>query len=153
MDEMENDSMKEETLNESFLKMQKLAGIITETQYNQKKKLIENQLNENTKHTELKPLEDILLQNGYKFAGDDIGFSGKATYEKEANKINTYEISLFKDYLDKYPVRILYFVGEDYTFSNGKKMNRGEADISYNSIDDAKQDIEGISKINTAKQI
>jgi hypothetical protein len=37
MDEMENDSMKEEALNESFLKMQKLAGIITETQYNQKK--------------------------------------------------------------------------------------------------------------------
>jgi hypothetical protein len=46
MDEMENDSMKEEALNESFLKMQKLAGVITETQYNQKKKLIENQLNE-----------------------------------------------------------------------------------------------------------
>jgi len=37
MDEMENDGMKEEALNESFLKMQKLAGIITETQYNQKK--------------------------------------------------------------------------------------------------------------------
>jgi len=36
MDEMENDSMKEEALNESFLKMQKLAGVITETQYNQK---------------------------------------------------------------------------------------------------------------------
>jgi len=32
-------------------------------------------------------------------------------------------------------------------------MNRGEADIRYNSIDDAKQDIEGISKINTTKQI
>jgi hypothetical protein len=37
MDEMENDSMKEEALNESFLKMQKIAGLITETQYNQKK--------------------------------------------------------------------------------------------------------------------
>jgi hypothetical protein len=142
-------------MNKEFLKMQKLAGIITEGQY--REKLNENKLNENTKHTELKPLEDILLQNGYKFAGDDIGFSNKATYEKEANKINTYEISLFKDYLDKYPVRILYFVDEDYTFSNGKKINRGEivnvADIRYNSIDDAKQDIEGISKINTAKQI
>jgi len=128
------------------LRMQMLAGIITEGQY-------KNMLNENTKYTELKPLEDILTQNGYKFSGDDIGFSDKATYTKEANEINTYEISLFKDYLDKYPVRILYFVGEDYTFSNGKKMNRGEADIRYNSIDDAKQDIEGISKINTTKQI
>jgi len=35
MDEMD---MKDEALNESFLKMQKLAGVITETQYNQKKK-------------------------------------------------------------------------------------------------------------------
>jgi hypothetical protein len=32
----------DETINESFLKMQKLAGLITETQYNQKKSLIEN---------------------------------------------------------------------------------------------------------------
>jgi hypothetical protein len=31
-------NMDEEPLNESFLKMQKLAGVITETQYNQKKK-------------------------------------------------------------------------------------------------------------------
>jgi hypothetical protein len=134
--------MANQILSEEFRRMQKLAGIITE-----------EQLSENTKHTELKSLEDILLQNGYKFSGDDIGFSDKATYTKEANEINTYEISLFKDYLDKYPVRILYFVGEDYTFSNGKKMNRGEADIRYNSIDDAKKDLEGISKINTAKQI
>ena len=36
--EMSDDEMKEEALNESFLKMQKLAGVITETQYNQKKK-------------------------------------------------------------------------------------------------------------------
>jgi chitodextrinase len=35
-------------INESFLKMQKLAGVITEAQYNQKKKLIEN---ENKKFT------------------------------------------------------------------------------------------------------
>jgi G3E family GTPase len=36
MDEMENDSMKEEALNESFLKMQKLAGVITEAEYKEK---------------------------------------------------------------------------------------------------------------------
>jgi len=35
---MSGEGMKEEALNESFLKMQKLAGVITETQYNQKKK-------------------------------------------------------------------------------------------------------------------
>lgn len=37
----------DDTINELFLKMQKLAGVITEGQYNQKKRLIENQLNEN----------------------------------------------------------------------------------------------------------
>ena len=37
----------DDTINESFLKMQKLAGVITEAQYNEKKSLIENQLNEN----------------------------------------------------------------------------------------------------------
>jgi hypothetical protein len=123
---------------------QKLAGILNESQ-----------LSENTKHTELKPLEDILIQNGYKFAKDDAGFSGKATYEKKSDELNTHEISLFKDYesdmgADKgktFPVRILYFVSEDYTFANGKKLNRGQADISYKSIDDAKKDLEGISKL------
>jgi len=45
--EMSDDGMKEEALNESFLKMQKLAGVITEAQYNSKKKaLVENQTNE-----------------------------------------------------------------------------------------------------------
>ena len=45
--EVEGDMPKEEALNESFLKMQKLAGVITEAQYNSKKKaLVENQLNE-----------------------------------------------------------------------------------------------------------
>lgn len=114
---------------------QKLAGILNESQ-----------LNENTKHAELKPLEDILLKNGYKFSKDDAGFSGKATYEKKVDDLNTYEISLFKDY-EGSPVRILYFVGEDYKFSNGKTMNRGQADISYKTIDSAKSDLEGISKL------
>ena len=44
---MGTEEVAEETaINESFLKMQKLAGVITEAQYNQKKRLIENQLNE-----------------------------------------------------------------------------------------------------------
>ena len=111
-------------------RMQKLAGIIVE----------------NTKYNELKSLEDILIKNGYQFAGDDIGFSNKATYEKKADELNTHEISLFKNY-EGSPVRILYFVSEDYTFANGKKLNRVQADISYNSIDDAKKDLEGISKL------
>jgi alanyl-tRNA synthetase len=40
MDEMENDNMKEEALNESFLKMQKLAGVITEGQYRKKVQIL-----------------------------------------------------------------------------------------------------------------
>jgi len=42
----ENYMEEEKPLNESFLYMQKLAGVITEAQYNQKKRLIETQLNE-----------------------------------------------------------------------------------------------------------
>jgi hypothetical protein len=38
--EMDYTMEEEEAINESFLKMQKLAGVITETQYNQKKSLI-----------------------------------------------------------------------------------------------------------------
>jgi len=45
--DMEDDAMNNEVaLNESFLKMQKLAGVITEAQYNSKKSLIENQVEE-----------------------------------------------------------------------------------------------------------
>ena len=49
MDNMKNamvPEMEDKAINESFLKMQKLAGVITEAQYNQKKSLIENQLEE-----------------------------------------------------------------------------------------------------------
>jgi hypothetical protein len=118
-----------------------------------KKFLIENKLtpssqklNENTNHTELKPLEDILLKNEYKFIKDNIGFSGKATYEKKKDDLNTYEISLFKNF-EGFPVRILYFVYDDFQFSNGKQLNKGQADIRYKNIDDAKKDLEGISKL------
>lgn len=38
--EMSDDGMQEEALNESFLKMQKLAGVITEAQYNSKRKAL-----------------------------------------------------------------------------------------------------------------
>ena len=44
--DMEDDAMNNESINESFLKMQKLAGVITEAQYNSKKSLIENQVEE-----------------------------------------------------------------------------------------------------------
>ena len=115
-----------------------MAGVITEAQYNSKKKsLIENQLNENTKHSELKPLEDILISKKYTFYKDDVGFSGKATYEKGDD-----EISLFKDYEvndivmggkvlkqgGKFPVRILHL-----------RNNKTIADKNYNSINDAKE--------------
>ena len=42
-----DEAVEETAINESFLKMQKLAGVITEAQYNQKKSLIENQVTNN----------------------------------------------------------------------------------------------------------
>ena len=72
-------------MNKEFLKMQKLAGLITEAQYNQKISLIETQLNEDNsqvdfKLTELKnekvsELKKVMVDNGlkvsYKLAGKD----------------------------------------------------------------------------------
>ena len=37
-----DEAVEETAINESFLKMQKLAGVITESQYNQKRRLVEN---------------------------------------------------------------------------------------------------------------
>ena len=64
MDEMD---MKDEAINESFLKMQKLAGVITEAQYNEKKSLIENQLNEDILELKqmAKQLYSFLKSEGY----------------------------------------------------------------------------------------
>ncbi len=44
MDPAAGPQLEEDSLNESFLHMQKLAGLITETQYNQKKSLVENKI-------------------------------------------------------------------------------------------------------------
>ena len=59
-----SDDTQEEALNESFLKMQKLAGVITETQYNQKKSLIEAKANDS-----VKDLLKIKLKNDAKLVG------------------------------------------------------------------------------------
>ena len=111
------------------LRMQMLAGIITEGQY-------KAMLNENTKYTELKPLEDILLEKGYTFYKDDVGFTGKATYEKGDD-----EISLFKDYEEDmgadrgktFPVRILHL-----------RNNKTLLDKNCDSIDNAKNILQGV---------
>jgi len=50
---------EENALNESFLKMQKLAGVITEAQYNSKKSLIENELDEDLASTFSKTWNNI----------------------------------------------------------------------------------------------
>jgi hypothetical protein len=62
-DVMAEMDVEETAINESFLKMQKLAGVITETQYNEKKRLIENQLNENE-------IGGIDVEDVKKFASD-----------------------------------------------------------------------------------
>jgi hypothetical protein len=47
------DIQESDTLNESFIRMQKLAGLITETQYNQKRKVLNEEYN-------LQPIKSIL---------------------------------------------------------------------------------------------
>ena len=65
-DVMAEMDVEETAINESFLKMQKLAGVITEAQYNQKKSLVENQLNEDNLEVKsiAKKLYSWLKQNG-----------------------------------------------------------------------------------------
>ncbi len=125
------------------LKNYEQANLMLEQSYLKSKGL----LNENTKYTDLKPLEDILLKNGYKWSSDDQGYHGRVDYTKQLDELNKANIALFHGYSEEIPVRILYFVPVDYTFSNGKKMNRGQADIDYKSIDEAKKDLEGVSSI------
>lgn len=67
--------LEETAINESFLKMQKLAGVITEAEYNQKKSLIETlflgdlekmKKSENSKEYTDKEIEDMSLENAKK---------------------------------------------------------------------------------------
>jgi hypothetical protein len=72
----EEEKMEEEiSINESFLKMQKLAGVITESQYNQKKSLVETQINEEKDINEFgKSLMDKLKKSGFdaKFVDNEV---------------------------------------------------------------------------------
>jgi hypothetical protein len=80
--EMEGEEPKEKALNESFLKMQKLAGVITEAQYNQKKKaLTENQI---TNNPEFSKIED----KAYSFINSP---EVTALLTKELNKLSPEE--------------------------------------------------------------
>ena len=76
-DELKNTLNKRNNpMNESFLKMQKLAGVITEAQYNQKKKaLVETQINEEKDINEFgKSLMDKLKKSGFdaKFVDNEV---------------------------------------------------------------------------------
>jgi hypothetical protein len=97
--DMEDDAMNNEVaLNESFLKMQKLAGVITETQYNQKKSLIENQLNENkigdiikkvfskAKKQEDKPVDNKIIQQADAIAAQAEQEAAKKKKEEDLAK-------------------------------------------------------------------
>jgi len=88
MDEMENDSMKEEALNESFLKMQKLAGVITEAQYNQKKKILVEAIGDFNAPGFAASIKENLKKMGYEVTdmkGSSID-SAKGDLEKAANE-------------------------------------------------------------------
>ena len=69
MDEMENDSMKEEALNESFLKMQKLAGVITEGQYRKKVQMLNEKMSYDDFESMVKPFLDLAKTKGWVWNG------------------------------------------------------------------------------------
>jgi hypothetical protein len=131
----------EEALNESFLKMQKLAGVITETQYNQKKKLIENQLNEFGVD-----LDQFVF-------GDTPSDAPKASFEDKWNAVPNANKEVLKKSTGKEPVTIMasskgsnYLVakGSDdkfYLYIFTQAANPGEPKGPFNSEEDAKKGV------------
>ena len=104
------------------------------------KEEIRKVLGENTQYKNLKPLEDILLNNGYKFLGDNKSWD-RADYRGSKG-----EVALFADYTEnditsggnilkkggKYPVRIMAF--------------GGDFDKNYLNIKDAESDLNELIK-------
>jgi len=132
----------EEALNESFLKMQKLAGVITETQYNQKKKvLVESQLNEFGVD-----LDQFVF-------GDTPSDAPKASFEDIWKAVPNANKEVLKKSTGKEPILIMasskgsnYLVakGSDdkfYLYTFTQAANPGEPKGPFNSEEDAKKQI------------
>jgi len=139
---MSDEDMKEEALNESFLKMQKLAGVITETQYNQKKKvLVESQLNEFGVD-----LDQFVF-------GDTPSDAPKASFEDIWKAVPNANKEVLKKSTGKEPILIMasskgsnYLVakGSDdkfYLYTFTQAANPGEPKGPFNSEEDAKKQI------------
>jgi len=109
-DVMSEMNVDEETaINESFLKMQKLAGVITEAEYNKKKSLIETlflgdlekmKKSENSKEYTDKEIEDMSLENAKKLYNSvkkswDVPANNKLKKQLEA-KIEKEDPKFFK---------------------------------------------------------
>jgi hypothetical protein len=118
---MSEESAEETAINESFLKMQKLAGVITEAQYNEKKRLIENQLNEEEKTIQAfgPRLMDGLKQNGFEVK--------MTTNSQDSNKMGE-----FIKTSDKKLAGIFYDAGSKFIRVT---TNRDNQDDAFKAID------------------
>jgi hypothetical protein len=126
---------EEEAINESFLKMQKLAGVITEAQYNSKKSLIENQLNE------------------FDMDQFSLGSTPKASFEDKWNTVPNANKEVLKKSTGKEPIVIMasskgsnYLIakGPDskfYLYTFTQAANPGEPKGPFNSEQDAKKQV------------
>jgi len=133
-----DEEITEEAINESFLKMQKLAGVITEAQYNEKKSLIETQLNER-----------VEIMNKLDQANPDYNYRNMLKIQPYPDGKEYYAqvIGLFtddnKDKIEKYHVRIFSTndanssatLGE-YTEEDLKKMKAVKIDDNDPEIND-----------------
>jgi hypothetical protein len=127
--------MDETMINEAFLKMQKIAGVITEAQYNSKKSLIENQLNE------------------FDMDQFSLGSAPKASFEDKWNVVPNANKEVLKKSTGKEPILIMasskgsnYLVakGSDdkfYLYTFTQAANPGEPKGPFNSEEDAKKGV------------
>ena len=134
-DVMAEMDVEEVALNESFLKMQKLAGVITEAEYNQKKSLVENQINE------------------FDMDQFSLGSAPKASFEDKWNVVPNANKEVLKKSTGKEPILImasskgsnhLVAKGSDnkfYLYTFTQAANPGEPKGPFNSEEDAKKQV------------
>jgi hypothetical protein len=129
------EEMEEEYLNESFIRMQKLAGVITEAQYNQKK----NSLNKAPKtRIKLNENQGMVDYKDAKYYNEEGDYDDLQAYRDSPNEYPYDKVlSIFKDYEDERVVN-------DFknTFKGKKFITRKEyGQFAEKYVDDASDGI------------
>jgi hypothetical protein len=118
--DMEDDAMNNESINESFLKMQKLAGVITESQYNQKIKLLNEKMSYDDFESMVKPFLDLAKTKGWVWNG-----AGDSWFDISSPAIALYHSTELPTTADGEYKGQKMLASKDVTIGNSVKTYRG----------------------------